>query len=142
MWTLGCLSLLLAWATASDLRTRRIPNACSVGGAVLFVAVATPLAEPSPGGRLACALLLFGVLAALALLRPGSLGMGDAKLAGLIGAAVGPAAFAAILLATLGALAVLAPAALRAGPGGLRGTTVALAPHLALGTALVAGLGG
>jgi leader peptidase (prepilin peptidase) / N-methyltransferase len=70
------------------------------------------------------------------LLQPGAIGMGDVKLAALLGATLGTAVLSALMLAFL----ALAPAALvvlvRRGTDGRR-ATLPLGPFLALGAAVV-----
>lgn len=135
------LVLLLAWAAASDGRSRTIPNACTGTGAALFAAAA--IGEP-PGALLPLAfgLGLLVPLAGASLARPRSLGMGDAKLAGMLGLALGPVVLPALACAMASALAeaVLRSARRSAQPGGP--VTIALAPHLAFGAALAVGLVG
>ena len=133
--------LLLGWASASDLRTRRIPNACSVGGAAVVGAASVGSgAQPLP------LLLAVGATAAFfgtaSLLRPGGLGAGDAKLAVLIAAGLGGAALPALVLGLLGATCWCLGAWALNGRRPLRGMTVALAPFLAGGAAATIALAG
>ena len=96
--------LLLGWASASDLRTRTIPNACSVGGAVSMAAVSI-FADADPV-VLAWSVGLVAVFFGGAVVcRPRSLGAGDAKLAVLLAAAMGPLSVLALLLGLALALA-------------------------------------
>jgi len=80
------LSLIAGW---TDLRSRRIPNWLTVPGLLLGIAANTVL-----GGWSGLATSLKGVAVGLALLLPfvllRSLGAGDWKLAGALGAFVGP----------------------------------------------------
>lgn len=135
------LCLLLGWASACDILWRRIPNRCTAAGCLGFAAVSL-VAGDGPVGRLAWGLGLFASLGIVAALRPGALGMGDAKLAALVGLALGPDAAVALAAGLASALAWAALRSLPRGAGTLRGTTVALAPHLAFGAALAAGLVG
>ncbi len=74
--------------------------------------------------------------------RPRSLGAGDAKLAVLLAAAMGPLSVLALLLGLALALAwCLAVSAVSAG-GPLRQLAVPLAPFLAVGAAATLGLAG
>ncbi|MFM9022739.1 MAG: prepilin peptidase [Solirubrobacterales bacterium] len=133
--------LLLGWACASDLRTRMIPNACSVGGAIV-VGTASLVSGAEP---LALALAVVAVavfLGGAALVRPDGLGAGDAKLAVLLAAAMGSRVAPALLLGLLGALAGCLGAWAVRGRGRLGETTVPLAPFLAGGAALTLGLAG
>lgn len=88
----------LVWVALIDVETRLLPNRIVLPATVLVLAAA--LAE-SPG-QLAehalAALLAGGFLFAAAALRPGDLGMGDAKLALLLGALLGSAVLTALLI--------------------------------------------
>jgi prepilin peptidase CpaA len=109
--TTAFLALILL-AGASDLRTRRIPNALTVSGLGVALALrgATGV-EPLASG-LAGALIAF-VPAAL-LVVAGGLGGGDAKLLAAVGAFVGPAGLPTALFVTavvggaMGAVVVVA----------------------------------
>lgn len=133
------LCLVLGWASASDLRRRTIPNACTLAGSVGFAVLAIA-GGPEWPVRLASGFVAFGVLAAIALARPGSLGMGDAKLAGVISIALGLLAPVALAAGFLSALLTVIPAMARSRSGGVGGLTVAMAPHLSLGAAIVVAL--
>ena len=102
------LAVVLA-AAATDLRSQCIPNWITLPGAVLGFAI-----QGYYGG-------LHGVLAALAggamgfgffflLYLAGGMGAGDVKLAGAVGALVGPQAFVMVFIATglLGGIAAIA----------------------------------
>jgi leader peptidase (prepilin peptidase)/N-methyltransferase len=126
--------LLIAWAAAEDLRTRRLRNVLTAPAFVFALAasVATP---GTPGDALPAVL---GALLAplpflvIALPRPGAMGMGDVKLAAVAGALAGFGGLPLWWFGTALAGALLAVLALvRGGP---RST-------LAYGPALVAGLG-
>lgn len=88
----------LVWVALIDVETRLLPNRIVLPATVLVLAAA--LAE-SPG-QLAehalAALLAGGFLFGAAALRPGDLGMGDAKLALLLGALLGSAVLTALLI--------------------------------------------
>jgi leader peptidase (prepilin peptidase)/N-methyltransferase len=105
--TLTWFATLLA---AVDLRHRRLPDALTLP-AYPAVAAATVLAATWGGGwsvplRAAVgALLFFGVHAAVHLASPASLGAGDVKLSGSLGAALAAAGWPAMVVAT--ALAAL-----------------------------------
>ena len=135
------LCLLLGWASASDLRQRTIPNSCTLAGTAAFAAIAV-LSGPGWPVRVAVGSAAFGTLAAVALARPESLGMGDAKLAGMIATALGLHAPAALSAGFLSALLMVAPAMARRSGQRLGSVTVAMAPHLSLGAVVVVALVG
>jgi leader peptidase (prepilin peptidase)/N-methyltransferase len=82
--------------------------------------------------------LLAGVAAALflllpALARPGAMGLGDVKLAGVLGLYLGPAVAPAILLALIAGVVAGGVIATRVGIRKARKTAVPFGPFLALG---------
>ena len=137
-----CLLIaLLAWAAASDLRTRTIPNGCTVGGAVVLGALS--LAGGAGPVALAGALAMACVpMAVASLLRPGALGGGDVKLAALPALALGPAGLVALLLAFASAVAWTVAGNPRRPVAAIRGAVVPLAPVVAFGSAVAAALVG
>ncbi|MBS1849563.1 MAG: prepilin peptidase [Acidobacteria bacterium] len=109
LWMLGtCLALVAGW---TDLRSRRIPNWLTMPSLLLGLVVRTAF-EGWPGAReslLGIALGL-GLLLPLVLLR--SLGAGDWKLVGALGAWLGPhrlltVLFGAIMIAGVMAVALI-----------------------------------
>jgi prepilin peptidase CpaA len=83
-----------------DWRYRRIPNWLTVSGFAAGVAVNTILyGLPGLKSALLGASLGLGILLPFVLLR--SLGAGDWKLAGALGACLGPSQFLAVLVATI-----------------------------------------
>jgi prepilin peptidase CpaA len=99
---------LAVWAGVLDWRFRRIPNWLTVSGAGLGIAANTVLFR-WPGLKTA----LLGMLLGLALLLPfvllRSLGAGDWKLVGAVGACLGPRSLLAVLFGAIlvaGALAL------------------------------------
>ena len=124
-----------------DLDHRIIPNRLTLPAAVLAVVLGTAL---DPGGeleRLIAGAAAATVLGLPALLRPTGMGMGDAKLVGVIGlylgAAVAPAFLVAFVVGTVVGIAIIARKGLVVG----RKTPVPFGPFLALG-ALVGMLAG
>jgi leader peptidase (prepilin peptidase)/N-methyltransferase len=131
-----CLALVAVSAT--DLEHRIVPNRIVVPGAVVVLAANTAL-HPSVEWALA-GLGASGFLFAAALAYPRGMGMGDVKLALLMGAALGRTVPVALML---GMLAALVPGIYLLARHGQAGRKMALpfAPFLALGSvvALFAG---
>lgn len=136
-WALGAVALVVgAMATRTDLARREIPNRLTAAGALAAVAIGV---VADPGGevaRIAAGASAGGFLLAAALLRPGAMGLGDVKLAGVLGLCLGPAATAwalvvAFALGTLYGLRIL----VWDGVGAYRSATLAFGPCLALGAA-------
>jgi leader peptidase (prepilin peptidase)/N-methyltransferase len=126
------LVLLLGVVTISDLRTRLIPDgplAASLGLALGICAFTAPNQLP---GRLAAGACAAGFLLVAALIRPNGMGLGDVKLAGVIGVYLGAAVVVAMLVAfASGSLIGLALIARRGWAA--RNRTIPFAPCLALG---------
>lgn len=100
------LSLVAGW---TDLRSRRIPNWLTVPGLVIGIAANTVLS-----GRSGLKTSLLGAAVGLALLLPfvllRSLGAGDWKLAGSLGAFAGPRILMGLLLYSVFVAGVMAVA--------------------------------
>lgn len=121
---------VLVAITVTDLEHRIIPNAI-VLPAFAVVLVAQTLADPSPQWALgAFGASLFLLLAALA--YPGGMGMGDVKLALLLGAATGASVPAALLIGMLTALVPSIALIARHGRAG-RKLAIPFGPFLAIG---------
>ena len=130
--------VLLVAISATDLEHRVIPNRIVVPGAAIVLIAHTAL-DPSPEWALgAVGAFMFLFLAALA--YPNGMGMGDAKLALLIGAALGTSAAVALMLAMLFALVPSVVLLARHGAAA-RKQKIPFGPFLALGSvvALFAG---
>jgi leader peptidase (prepilin peptidase) / N-methyltransferase len=93
---------VLVAVSAIDLEHRIIPNRI-VLPATVVVLVANTLRDPSPKWALA-ALGASGFLFTAALIYPAGMGMGDVKLALLMGAALGPAVAVALMAGMLAAM--------------------------------------
>ena len=129
-WLLpAALLVVLVPAAVIDARRRVIPNTLTAAGAVAGVALLTLLEPAALPTHAAAAAGAGGFFLAAALLRPGELGMGDVKLAAVLGLYLGASVVPALLVGLLAASAV--------GVAGRR-STLPLGPFLALGG--VAGL--
>jgi leader peptidase (prepilin peptidase) / N-methyltransferase len=118
-----------------------IPNRLTALCAVLAVAIGLALDPSGEPERLAAGAAAGGFLLLAALAYPGGMGMGDVKLAAVIGLFLGRATAPAILVALLaGAVVGIAIMAVK-GVGEGRKTAVPFGPFLALG-ALVGVLAG
>jgi leader peptidase (prepilin peptidase)/N-methyltransferase len=131
-----CAALVVV--TATDLSHRIVPNRVVVPAAAVVLALMT-LAEPSAEWAIAG----FGAsafLLAAALAYPGGMGMGDVKLALLMGAALGRTVTVALLLGMIAALVPSVVLFFRHGSKA-RKMGIPFAPFLALGSvvALFAG---
>jgi leader peptidase (prepilin peptidase)/N-methyltransferase len=127
------LVAVLVAASATDLATRRIPNKLTGPAAVAALALGLALHPTGVPSQLLAGLAAGGFLLVFALSRRGGLGMGDVKLAAVLGlylgGAVAVALFAGLLAAGLGGLGVIA----RLGVGRGRRAAIPLGPFLALG---------
>ena len=124
----ACLCLVAI--SAADVRYRIVPNRIVVPAAAI-VLVANTILHPSPewvlGGFGAALFLLVAAVA-----YPKGMGMGDVKLALLLGAMTGRTAPAALMIGMLAALVPSAVLFARHGPAARR-IAIPFAPFLALG---------
>jgi leader peptidase (prepilin peptidase) / N-methyltransferase len=95
------LVLIVVPAALIDLEHRLIPNRLTALGAVLAVAIGLALDPSGEPERLAAGAAAGGFLLLAALAYPGGMGMGDVKLAAVIGLFLGRATAPAILVALL-----------------------------------------
>jgi leader peptidase (prepilin peptidase) / N-methyltransferase len=115
-----------------DVRTRRLPNWIVLPAAAI-VLVAHLAIEPGRALEwVAASLGAFALLLGAALVYPGGIGMGDVKLALLLGAALGWAVATALVIGLLAA-ALAGVAIIVAGGWSARKATLPLGPFLALG---------
>ena len=133
VWLGLALVAVLVPVAFIDLDHRIIPNAIVLPGAVAAVAIVaatepSKLAEHLIAGAAAAGFLLVAVLA-----YPRGMGMGDVKLAGVLGLylgrSVGPAMLVALLSGTVVGVVIIA----RKGAAEGRKTAVPFGPFLALG---------
>ena len=129
---LALVTVLIAVAFI-DLDHRIIPNRIVAPGALLGLALVVALRPGDLVAHLVAGTLAGGFFLLAALAYPSGMGMGDVKLAGLLGLylgrAVGPALLFALLSGSVVGVAVMARRGVREG----RKTAVPFGPFLALG---------
>jgi len=115
-----------------DIESRRLPNKIVLPTAALVLAARLATSPDHWGAWLGASIGAAAFFLVFAIAYPAGLGMGDVKLALLLGAALGGAVLPALLLGTLAggvaAVVLLARRGLRA-----RGTTMPFGPFLAFG---------
>jgi leader peptidase (prepilin peptidase)/N-methyltransferase len=129
--TVFCAALVVV--TATDLTHRIVPNVVVLPAAAIVCALMTA-ADPSPEWAIA-GLAAAAFLLVVALAYPGGMGMGDVKLALLMGVALGRTVAVAL---PLGMVLALVPAVVlfaRHGSGA-RKMAIPFAPFLALGSVI------
>lgn len=133
--------LLLVPAAAIDLEHRRIPNAITLPGCLVAVALGLAFDPAGEPVRLLAGLGAGVAFLAVALASPKGMGMGDVKLVGMIGLFLGASVIPAVLIALLAGTSVGAVVIARVGVRNGRKTAVPFGPFLALGAivALFAG---
>jgi leader peptidase (prepilin peptidase)/N-methyltransferase len=133
------LVLLLGVVTVSDLRTRLVPDVPLVLGLGLAIAAGALSAPGELPGRLAAGTGAAGFLLAAALIRPDGMGLGDVKLAGVIGVYLGADVIAAMAIA-FAAGSVVGLALIARHGWTARRRTIPFAPCLALGAVVALAL--
>jgi leader peptidase (prepilin peptidase) / N-methyltransferase len=127
------LVLLVVPAALIDLDHRIIPNRLTAAGAALALVIGLALDPSGEPERLIAGLAAGGFLLLAALAYPGGMGMGDVKLAAVMGLFLGrdvaPAIFIALVAGALVGAAIIARSGIREG----RKTAVPFGPFLALG---------
>lgn len=123
-----------------DLEHRLVLNRMIVPAAPVLLVANLWLREVTVNSLLLGAAAGFGFFLILALLAPGGMGMGDVKLAGLIGLTIGlsnivVALFIAIFVGGIAGAAILIQNRILRRP--LRGQTMAYAPYLVMGVWVV-----
>jgi leader peptidase (prepilin peptidase)/N-methyltransferase len=123
---------LLAATTVTDVNRRLIPNEYLGIGALVCLAIVLATDTGSLGERAAAALGATCTLLVPAAIGPDGMGMGDVKLAGVMGLYLGSAVVVA-LLAGFAAGGLVAIALLARGGWAARQRTIPFGPFLALG---------
>jgi leader peptidase (prepilin peptidase) / N-methyltransferase len=127
------LILLVVPAALIDLEHRIIPNRLTAAGAVLALVIGSSLDPAGEPERLIAGLAAGGFLLLAALSYPGGMGMGDVKLAGVMGLFLGPAVAPAIMIALIAGATVGAAVMAKKGTREGRKTAVPFGPFLAFG---------
>jgi leader peptidase (prepilin peptidase) / N-methyltransferase len=125
------VAVLIALAVI-DVRTRRVPNKIVLPATAIVLLAQIAIAPDRWFEWVIASLATFVVFLVAALLNPGGLGMGDVKLALLLGAALGWSVLAALIIGFLAAAAAGLVMIARYGWAG-RKATLPLVPFLALG---------
>jgi leader peptidase (prepilin peptidase)/N-methyltransferase len=135
------LVVVLVPVALIDLEHRIIPNRLTAVGAMLALAAGIALDPSGEPQRLIAAAAAGGGLFLVALAYPGGMGMGDVKLAGVMGLLLGRAVAAALLIALLSGVLVGMLVIARKGAHEGRKTAIPFGPFLAVGgvTAIFAG---
>jgi len=135
------LVALLVPIALIDLDHRIIPNRLTGLGAVAALAIGAASDLGGVPQQLIAGAAAGGFLLLAALARPGGMGMGDVKLAGMLGLFLGREVAVALLVALLAGTAVGIAIMARRGAGEGRKATIPFGPFLALGgvVALLAG---
>ena len=127
------LILLVVPAALIDLEYRIIPNRITAVGAVLALVIGLALDPAGEPERLIAGAAGGGMLLLAALAYPRGMGMGDVKLAAVMGLFLGRAVAPAILVALLSGVIAGAVVIARKGAGEGRKTAIPFGPFLALG---------
>jgi leader peptidase (prepilin peptidase)/N-methyltransferase len=136
----GGVAVVLVWLAGLDLEYRLLPNRIVLPAVLTTLAAQSALAPGRSVELVAAALGAATFFLVFAVARPGALGMGDVKLALLLGTALGQGVVPALAIGC-GAIAIAAGGlAVVHGRKALR-MTIPLGPFLAFG-ALVVLLGG
>jgi leader peptidase (prepilin peptidase)/N-methyltransferase len=127
------LILIVVPAALIDLEYRIIPNRLTALGAVLALVIGLALDPAGEPERLIAAAAAGGFLLIAAIAYPGGMGMGDVKLAGVMGLFLGRAVAPAILVALIAGVLVGAVIIAQKGASEGRKTAVPFGPFLAFG---------
>jgi len=136
------LILIMVPAALIDLEHRIIPNRITALGAVAALVIGLALDPAGEPERLIAAAAAGGFLLLAALAYPGGMGMGDVKLAAVMGLFLGRTVAAAVLIALLAGVLLGALIIARKGVQQGRKTAVPFGPFLALGAVVAVYVGG
>jgi leader peptidase (prepilin peptidase)/N-methyltransferase len=129
----AALILLLVPCALIDLDHKIIPNVLTGPGAIVAIVLGTALDPSGEPERLIAGAAAGGFLLLAALAYPRGMGMGDVKLAGVMGLFLGAAVVSAMVIAFVTAVAVGAVIMGRRGVAEGRKTGIPFGPFLALG---------
>ena len=131
---------LMATITLTDLEDRIIPNVVLIAGVIIYLAIAAPTDPDGLPERLIAAAIAFTVLFIVVIAYPKGMGMGDVKLAGVMGLYLGKSVAPALLIG-FAAGAIVGVALIARHGAAARKQAVPFGPFLALGgiVALFAG---
>lgn len=130
---LGCaFACTLFVITLTDLEHQIIPNKVLIAAAIVALGIAAPTDPDGLPERLIAAAAAFGFLLVVALAYPRGMGMGDVKLAGVMGLYLGKAVAPALLIG-FGVGALYGVALIAARGSAARKQKVPFGPFLALG---------
>jgi leader peptidase (prepilin peptidase)/N-methyltransferase len=137
----AALILMVVPAALIDLEYRIIPNRITALGALAALAIGLALDPAGEPERLIAAAAAGGFLLLAALAYPGGMGMGDVKLAGMMGLFLGASVAPALLIALVAGVILGAIVIARKGAQAGRKTAVPFGPFLALGALFAVFLG-
>jgi leader peptidase (prepilin peptidase)/N-methyltransferase len=125
---------LLVVIAAEDLRTRRIPNAITGPAVLAVILLRVAFASSELPVTLIAGIATFGVFLGIAIVARGGFGMGDVKLAGLLGMLLGASVVPALLIGTIAGAIASIVVLLRSRS---RRAAFAYGPYLCVGAAVV-----